>query len=89
MNIDIVIYPEGKGENKTYSISSMQIPNVVTQGDTIEEAKMRLKEALELYFESAPSEYERLIQIEKEEENNAPMISKLAINILKARSVPQ
>lgn len=87
IEIDIVIYPEGKGTNKLYSISSMQIPNVVTQGDTIEEAKKRLREALELYFESAPWERERLIKIEEEEENNAPMISKLVLNILKVRSV--
>ena len=79
IEIDIVIYPEGKGENKVYSISSMQIPNIVTQGDTIEEAKIRLREALALYFESAPWERERLIKIESEEENNAPMISKLVL----------
>jgi predicted RNase H-like HicB family nuclease len=79
IEIDIVIYPEGKGEDKVYSISSMQIPNVVTQGSTIEEAKDHLKEALELYFESAPWERERLIEIEEEEENNAPMISKLVL----------
>ncbi len=79
IEIDIVIYPEGKGTGKVYSISSMQIPNVVTQGDTIEEAKTRLREALELYFESAPWERERLIKIEGEEENNAPMISKLVL----------
>ncbi|MEK6792718.1 MAG: type II toxin-antitoxin system HicB family antitoxin [Nanoarchaeota archaeon] len=51
---------EGKGKDKIYSISSAQIPNVVTQGDTIKQAKNRLKEALELYFESAPWERERL-----------------------------
>lgn len=79
MEIDIIIYSEGKGEDKVYSISSMQIPNVVTQGDTIDEAKMRLREALGLYFESAPWERERLIKIESEEENNAPMISKLTL----------
>ena len=79
IEIDIVIYPEGKGEDKVYSISSMQIPNVVTQGDTIEQAKNRLKEALELYFESAPWECERLIKIESDEENSAPMISKLTL----------
>ena len=62
IEIDIVIYPEGKGISKTYSISSMQIPNVVTQGSTIEEAKTRLREALGLYFESAPWEKERLIK---------------------------
>ncbi|MEX2017438.1 MAG: type II toxin-antitoxin system HicB family antitoxin [Candidatus Pacearchaeota archaeon] len=77
IEIDIIIYPEGKGKNKVYSISSMQIPNVVTQGSNIEEAKRRLKEALGLYFESAPWERKRLIKIEDEEENNAPMISKL------------
>lgn len=79
IEIDIVIYPEGKGKDRVYSISSMQIPNVVTQGSTIEEAKNRLREALELYFESAPWERERLIRIVNEEENNAPMISKLAL----------
>ena len=51
IEIDIVIIPEGKGKNKVYSIRSIQFPNVVTQGDTIEQAKDRLKEALELYFE--------------------------------------
>ena len=65
IEIDIVIYPEGKGEDKIYSISSMQIPNVVTQGNSIEEAKKRLKEALKLYSESAPWERERLIKIEE------------------------
>lgn len=79
IEIDIVIYPEGRGVDKVYSISSMQVPNVVTQGNTIEEAKKRLREALELYFESAPWERERLIKIEREEENNAPMISKLIL----------
>lgn len=66
IEIDIVIYPEGKDEDRVYSIRSMQIPNVVTQGDTIEEAKNHLREALELYFESAPWEKERLIKIEEE-----------------------
>lgn len=80
IEIDIVIYTEGKGTDKVYSISSMQIPNVATQGSTIEEAKKRLIEALGLYFESAPWERERLIKIEEEEENNAPMISKLVIS---------
>ena len=66
IEIDIVIYPEGKDEDRVYSIRSMQIPNVVTQGDTIEEAKNHLREALKLYFESAPWEKERLIKIEEE-----------------------
>jgi len=76
IEIDIVIYSEGSGKDKIYSISSMQIPNVMTQGSSIEEAKSRLREALKLYFESAPWEKERLIKIE---EDNAPMISKLIL----------
>ncbi len=79
IEIDVVIYPEGKGANKIYSIGSMQIPNVVTQGSTIEEAKKRLREALEIYFESAPWERERLIKVNSKEDNNAPMISKLIL----------
>ena len=79
VEIDIVIYPEGKGADKIYSIGSMQIPNVVTQGSTIDEAKKRLREALELYFESAPWERERLMKIDDGEENDAPIISKLVL----------
>ena len=51
IEIDIIITPENSGKNKVYSISSIQFPNIVTQGETIEQAKARLKEALELYFE--------------------------------------
>jgi len=54
VEVDIVIVPEGEGKDKLYSISSIQFPNVVTQGKTIEQAKSRLKEALELYFEEMP-----------------------------------
>ncbi len=81
LELDIIIYPEGKGEDKVYSISCVQVPNVVTQGDTIEEAISRLKEALEIYFESAPFEKDNLILISKEEENgyNNPMISRIVI----------
>ena len=50
IEIDIVIIPEGKGKSKVYNISSVQIPNVVTQGKSIEEAKSRLKEDLELFL---------------------------------------
>jgi predicted RNase H-like HicB family nuclease len=75
--IDIVITPEGEGRDKIYSISSIQFPNVVTQGNTIEQAKSRLKEALELYFEEVPKEKEILIRIEKED--NMPMISRMLL----------
>ena len=75
IEIDIVIIPEGRGKNKVYSISSIQFPNVVTQGDTIEQAKARLKEALELYFEEVPSEKEILIKIKKED--SSPLISRM------------
>ncbi len=77
IEVDIVIVPEGEGKNKTYSISSIQFPNVVTQGNTIEQAKARLKEALELYFEEAPKEKENLIKIEKED--NTPLISRMLL----------
>ena len=81
IELDIIIYPEGKDKDKVYSISSVQVPNVVTQGDTIEQAKKRLKEALELYFESAPYEKDNLIKItdEEKEDYNAPMISRIFI----------
>jgi len=75
VEIDIVIMPEGLGEDRIYSISSIQFPNIVTQGETIEQAKARLKEALELYFEEMPKEREALVTIEKEE--NAPMMSRI------------
>ena len=75
IEIDIVILPEGEGKDKVYSISSMQFPNVVTQGDTIEQAKARLREALELYFEEVPQEKEILIRVKKEE--NLPLISRM------------
>lgn len=76
IQIDIVIYSEGKGKNKVYSIRSVQIPNVVTQGKTIEEAKIRLKEALNLYFYEVPWE-KRLLIKEIKKESNAPMISRI------------
>ena len=62
MQLDIIISPEEKDGAKVYNISCMQVPNVVTQGETIEEAKQMLKEALELYFEEAPEEKEKIIQ---------------------------
>lgn len=77
IEIDIVIVPEGQGKDKIYSISSIQFPNVVTQGLTIEQAKARLKEALELYLEEMPKEREALITIEKQE--NTPMISRMLL----------
>ena len=77
LEIDIVIIPEGTGKNKVYSISSMQFPNVVTQGDTIDQAKARLREALELYFEESPKEKEILIKIKKEDD--LPLISRMLL----------
>jgi len=61
-------------ERKIYSINSIQIPNVVTQGKTIEEAKKRLKEALNLYLEDLP---EQRNQIKVTYEREAPMISRI------------
>jgi len=77
MGLDVVIIPEGKGKSKIYSIYAVQIPNVVTQGETIEEAKRMLKEALELYFEDMPQEREELII--SEAENNTPLISRVML----------
>ncbi len=77
IEIDIIITPEGEGKDKIYSISSIQFPNVVTQGKTIEQAKERLKEALKLYFEEMPQEKEILIKIENED--SAPMISRMLL----------
>ena len=65
IELDIVIVPEGEGESRVYSISSVQVPNVVTQGNTLEEAKARLKEALELYFEEVPEEKAKELEEEK------------------------
>ena len=78
VELDIFIIPEGEGESKVYSISSIQVPNVVTQGKTVEEAKKRLKEALELYFEEVPEEKENIIKIFRQD-GNAPMISRILI----------
>lgn len=74
--IDIVIVPERDGDDKVYSISSIQFPNVVTQGNTIEQAKKRLKEALELYFEEAPEEKKILFKVE---DDNTPLISRMLL----------
>lgn len=76
IELDIIIVPESEGEDRLYSITSIQVPSVVTQGKNIEEAKNRLKEALELYFEEAPEEKTRLIQI-VQKEDNSPMISRM------------
>ena len=77
MEVDIVITPEGSGKDKVYSIRSIQFPNVVTQGSTIEQAKARLREALELYFEETPEEKKILVKIKKED--NLPLISRMLL----------
>ena len=75
MELDIVVIPEKDGK---YSIYSIQFPNVVTQGDSIEEAKEMLKDALKLYFEEAPEEKERIIKSEESQKSTA-LISKISI----------
>jgi predicted RNase H-like HicB family nuclease len=77
IEIDIVIIPEGEGKDRIYSISSIQFPNVVTQGNTIEQARIRLKEALGLYFEEMPQERKILVKLDKD--NNIPMISRMLL----------
>lgn len=72
--LDIIICTETIGNDKIYSISSIQVPNIVTQGKTIDQAKARLKEALELYFEDMPEQKEQIILSCRKE---APMISRI------------
>lgn len=76
IELDAIITPEGKGKSKVYSISSVQIPNVVTQGKTIEEAKKRLREAINLYLEDMPKTMKTLIK-NSHEENNTPLITRI------------
>lgn len=73
IELDIVICPEVLDGERIYSISSVQVPSVVTQGKTIEEAKKRLREALELYFEDAPESVITIVQ----DVDNAPIISRM------------
>lgn len=75
IELDIVIQPEIHGRRKIFSINSVQIPNVVTQGKTLEEAKSRLREALSLYFEEAPEEKARLMNFKR----NVPLISRMLL----------
>jgi len=70
--LDIVIIPE---KEEGYSAKCIQIPNVVTQGKTVEEAREMLKEALELYFEEMPEEKDKIIQSIKVE--STPFISRI------------
>mgnify|MGYP001564785820 CR=1 FL=1 len=78
IELDIIITPEFVDDSRVYSITSIQVPNVVTQGKTVEEAKKRLREALELYFEEMPEEKNNVIKISRID-NNAPMISGMSI----------
>ena len=78
IELDIIITPEFVDDSRVYSITSIQVPNVVTQGKTVEEAKKRLREALELYFEEMPEEKNNVIKISRID-NNAPMISRMLI----------
>ena len=55
--IDYVIWQEGK-----YFVAQCLNVNVNTFGETVEEAKNNLKEAVELYFEDGASE--DILQIE-------------------------
>jgi len=79
IQLDIVIYPENGEEGMIYSISSVQVPNVVTQGRSVEDAIRMLREALELYFEEAPWERENLIEMVEDEEASPPMISRISL----------
>lgn len=73
IRLDVVIIPENNGK---YSIYSLQFPNVVTQGDSVEEAKEMLVEALKLYFEEDPQEKQKFLRIAKDKKN-MPIIEKM------------
>jgi len=73
IELDIVICPEVLDGERVFSISSVQVPSVVTQGKSVEEAKDRLREALELYFEDVPESAITIMQ----DVDNAPMLSRM------------
>ena len=66
--IKYIIYKEGK-----YYISQSLNVDVASFGSTVEEAKVNLKEALDLYFEDAPARknYQKI---------NESLIGELSIN---------
>ncbi|MCH9029951.1 MAG: hypothetical protein IH819_10150 [Bacteroidetes bacterium] len=74
IELDIVITSEGKGKESIYSISSIQIPNVVTQGKSIEEAKASLISSFTLSEEQSIAILEmrlqRLTSLEQEKVKN-------------------
>ena len=71
IELDIVIVPEGKN---VYSINAVQIPNVVTQGKNIEDAKRMLKEA----FEEHPEARKEVIR-NLRKESRSPVLSRIAV----------
>jgi len=75
IELDVVICPEVLDGERIFSISSVQVPSVVTQGKTVAEAKERLREALELYFEDAPENVVTIIQ----DVDSAPIISRMVL----------
>lgn len=78
ISLDIVIKEEQLKSGKIiFTISSIQVPNVITQGNTIEESKKNLKEALSLYFEKEPELKRELIKETIIERTSSPLISRI------------
>lgn len=78
IGLDIVIKEEKLKSGRTvFTISAIQVPNVVTQGSTIEEAKENLKEALSLYFDQEPELKKELIKETIIERASSPLISRI------------
>lgn len=57
-DIDFVIWKEGK-----YFVSKCLNVNISSFGDSIDEAALNLKEAVELYFEDEETELQEIEQI--------------------------
>lgn len=56
-----------------YSVSVPNLPGCFSQGETFEEAKVNIKEAIELYLEGVDSSLYHLIPSESRKEFTAPV----------------
>ncbi|MEX2253235.1 MAG: type II toxin-antitoxin system HicB family antitoxin [Thermoleophilaceae bacterium] len=61
--IEVVFEPQPEGG---YTVYSPELPGMVTQGDTLEEASEMAQEAIELYFESMRARGQRVpLEVER------------------------
>ena len=73
--INIVIEREKVGKKEIFMASSPDI-NVLAEGKTIDEAKKRFVDGLKIHLKAFPEERPLLV-IEKKEEYEMPMVSKI------------